>query len=46
MLIPLTSSVYVPGKMADIGKVMVDVGTGYFMEKVGHIVDAAPICCL
>lgn len=24
---------YVPGKMADTGSVLVDIGTGYFVEK-------------
>jgi prefoldin alpha subunit len=30
-LIPLTNSLYVPGVLLD--KIMVDVGTGYFIEK-------------
>lgn len=34
MLIPLTASLYVPSKLSDPEKVIVDVGTGYFMEKV------------
>lgn len=34
MLVPLTSSLYVPGKIVDCDKVMVDVGTGYYVEKV------------
>lgn len=34
ILVPLTSSLYVPGKMSDIDTYMVDVGTGYFVEKV------------
>ena len=33
VLIPLTSSMYVPGKLADVSSVLVDVGTGYFVEK-------------
>jgi hypothetical protein len=37
ILVPLTSSLYVPGKMADIDTYMVDVGTGYFVEKVSYI---------
>ncbi|PWN47135.1 putative prefoldin subunit 5 [Violaceomyces palustris] len=32
-LIPLTSSLYVPGKLADLENVIVDVGTGYYVEK-------------
>ena len=40
ILVPLTSSLYVPGTIADTQKVLVDVGTGYYVEKVskgGHI---------
>ncbi|XP_078446299.1 prefoldin 5 isoform X2 [Wolffia australiana] len=33
MLVPLTSSLYVPGTLHDESKVLVDVGTGYFIEK-------------
>jgi prefoldin alpha subunit len=33
MLIPMTSSLYVPGKIKNVNKVLVDVGTGYFVEK-------------
>ncbi|KXN74140.1 Prefoldin alpha subunit [Conidiobolus coronatus NRRL 28638] len=33
MLIPLTSSLYVPGQVKDIEKVIIDVGTGYYVEK-------------
>lgn len=33
LLVPLTSSLYVPGRIVDCNKVMVDVGTGYFVEK-------------
>ncbi|ORY95528.1 prefoldin subunit 5 [Syncephalastrum racemosum] len=33
ILVPLTSSLYVPGKLSDVEKVIVDVGTGYFIEK-------------
>ncbi|ETS61050.1 hypothetical protein PaG_04988 [Moesziomyces aphidis] len=32
-LIPLTSSLYVPGKLSDLENVIVDVGTGYYVEK-------------
>lgn len=34
ILIPLTSSLYVPGRLKDAENVIVDVGTGYFVEKV------------
>lgn len=30
---PLTSSLYVPGKLTDHEHVLVDVGTGFFVEK-------------
>ena len=33
MLVPLTSSMYVPGKLGSVDKVLLDVGTGYFVEK-------------
>ncbi|KAI8607356.1 Prefoldin [Chytriomyces sp. MP71] len=33
ILIPLTSSLYVPGTLANVDKVIVDVGTGYFVDK-------------
>ncbi|KAK7144943.1 hypothetical protein R3I94_011130 [Phoxinus phoxinus] len=33
LLVPLTSSMYVPGKLHDVNHVLVDVGTGYFVEK-------------
>lgn len=33
MLVPLTASLYVPGTLDDAEKVLVDIGTGYFVEK-------------
>ena len=33
ILIPLTSSMYVPGKLKNVSNVLVDVGTGYYVEK-------------
>ena len=33
ILIPLTSSLYVPGKLTDVDNVIIDVGTGYFVSK-------------
>ena len=35
ILVPLTSSLYVKGTLADREKVLVDVGTGFYVEKVG-----------
>ena len=31
---PLTTSLYVPGTLADSENVIVDVGTGFYVEKV------------
>ncbi|KAM8981131.1 prefoldin subunit 5 [Sminthopsis crassicaudata] len=33
LLVPLTSSMYVPGKLHDVEHVLIDVGTGYYVEK-------------
>ena len=33
LLVPLTSSLYVPGKLASTTHVLVDVGTGFYVEK-------------
>ncbi|KAG8991667.1 subunit of tubulin prefoldin [Tulasnella sp. 427] len=40
ILIPLTNSLYVPGKLKDPDYVIVDVGTGYYVKKVW-----ATACC-
>ncbi|CAG9807149.1 unnamed protein product [Chironomus riparius] len=32
-LIPLTGSMYVPGRIKDIENVIIDIGTGYYVEK-------------
>ncbi len=34
VLVPLTNSLYVGGQLEDAEKVVVDVGTGYYFEKV------------
>jgi hypothetical protein len=34
ILVPLTSSLYVPGKLQGVENVIVDVGTGYYVQKV------------
>ena len=34
ILVPLTNSLYVPGKLCDLDNVIVDVGTGYYVKKV------------
>ncbi|KAL3689368.1 hypothetical protein R1sor_015677 [Riccia sorocarpa] len=33
MLVPLTASLYVPGVLDNVENVLVDVGTGYYIEK-------------
>jgi len=33
MLVPITSSLYVPGETAAVQSVLIDVGTGYYIEK-------------
>ena len=33
LLVPLTSSMYVRGSLADTEKLLVDIGTGYYVEK-------------
>ncbi|KAG8788879.1 subunit of tubulin prefoldin [Serendipita sp. 401] len=33
ILVPLTNSLYVPGRITDKNNVIVDVGTGYFVKK-------------
>ncbi|MCJ1475588.1 subunit of tubulin prefoldin [Lambiella insularis] len=33
LLVPLTTSLYVPGRLAVPDKVLVDVGTGFYVEK-------------
>lgn len=33
IMVPLTNSLYVPGKLDNIGSYVVDVGTGYYVEK-------------
>jgi len=35
ILVPLTTSLYVKGRLADPDRVIVDVGTGFYVEKVG-----------
>lgn len=33
MFVPLTDSLYAPGTMQSCDKVIVDIGTGYYVEK-------------
>jgi len=39
MLVPMTSSVYVAGELDTVDKVLVDIGTGYFVEKTNKDAD-------
>lgn len=32
-MVPLTASLYVPGTLSDTENVLVDIGTGYYVEK-------------
>lgn len=34
ILVPLTSSMYVPGRIKDLNNFIIDIGTGYYIEKV------------
>lgn len=43
LLVPLTSSLYVPGKLADPENVLVDVGARYYVEKVGGLSFVDPL---
>ncbi|XP_057603966.1 prefoldin subunit 5-like [Hippopotamus amphibius kiboko] len=36
LLVPLTSSMYVPAKLHDVEHVLLDVGTGYHIEKTAE----------
>ncbi|EPS32261.1 hypothetical protein POX_d05575 [Penicillium oxalicum] len=36
ILVPLTSSLYVKGRLTDREKVLVDVGTGFYIEKTAE----------
>ncbi|MCJ1449652.1 MAG: subunit of tubulin prefoldin [Stictis urceolatum] len=33
VLVPLTASLYVPGELFDPARIMVDIGTGYYIDK-------------
>ncbi|KAH9051853.1 Prefoldin [Lactarius vividus] len=33
ILVPLTGSLYVPGKLRDVENVVIDVGTGYYVRE-------------
>ena len=37
VLVPLTNSLYIRGQLSRPGHVLVDIGTGYFIEKVSDV---------
>lgn len=37
VLVPLTPSLYVPGQLASTSTVLVDVGTGFYVEKANFL---------
>jgi prefoldin subunit 5 len=45
MMLPLTQSLYVEGELADAENVLVDIGTGYYLQ-VRHVsVSSTPCRC-
>ncbi|XP_063470034.1 prefoldin subunit 5-like [Symphalangus syndactylus] len=36
LLVPLTSLMYVPEKLHDVEHVLIDVGTGYYVDKIAE----------
>lgn len=34
ILVPLTGSMYIPGEISDTEHVLIDIGTGYYAQKV------------
>lgn len=44
IMMPLTGSMYVPAKLDSIESVMVELGTGYFVEKVSIGVLSVCVC--
>lgn len=33
IMVPLTNAIYVPGNLSDVSKVLIDIGTGFYVEK-------------
>lgn len=46
ILVPLTNSLYVRGKLSTPDRVIVDVGTGFYVEKVSYYFRKCPRTCL
>lgn len=45
-LVPLTSSVYVDAELVGTERVLVDIGTGYYIEQVSECArERASECC-
>lgn len=44
MLVPLTASLYASGTLSNADSVLVDVGTGYYIEVCDTEIDAYTIC--
>ncbi|EGR28931.1 prefoldin subunit 5, putative [Ichthyophthirius multifiliis] len=42
LLVPISSSLYVPGSLQNDGKVIIDYGTGYYVER--NLVQAHQFC--
>lgn len=42
LLVPLTSALYVPGRLVPASKVMVEIGTGYYVER--EVLQAQRFC--
>lgn len=40
---PLTNSLYVKGNISQPDRVLVDIGTGFYVEKVRTLLSAAPL---
>lgn len=41
ILVPLTGSMYVPGTILDTDNVIIDIGTGYYAQKVSFFLDVS-----
>ena len=45
MLVPLTQSVYVAGELADTDRILLDIGTGYFVQACIETLSALLSAC-
>lgn len=43
LMLPLTQSLYVSGTVANVDQVLVDIGTGYYVEVRRHVRLSAPV---